>query len=296
MGRELKRVPLDFAWPRGEIWGGYLNPYWRQRRECPACAGTGLAPMAHLFRDQWYGYRHFDPVAYGAKPIPRGHPKILAMAERNMSGGPPGGLAVQQEVDRLYRDCFAGHWHHHLIQADVDALIAANRLGDFTREPRTEEQREVVRQKVAAGGNSWLPESNGYIPTAEEINEWSIGGMGHDGINASVCIEARCQREGAEYRCAECLGSGDLWPSPEVEAAYEAWEPTEPPDGPGYQLWQTTSEGSPASPVFATLEELCDWCAGNATTFASFTATAEEWREMLDAGFVRHKEGCNIFI
>jgi hypothetical protein len=37
MGRELKRVALDFNWPIGEIWHGYLNPYSTRKRECPLC-------------------------------------------------------------------------------------------------------------------------------------------------------------------------------------------------------------------------------------------------------------------
>lgn len=40
-------------------------------------------------------------------------------------------------------------------------------------------------------------------------------------------------------------------------------EMMEPPVGEGYQLWETTSEGSPISPVFTTLEELCDWYMEN---------------------------------
>jgi len=57
--------------------------------------------------------------------------------------------------------------------------------------------------------------------------------------------------------------------------------PFDPPEGEGYQLWETTSEGSPSSPVFKTLDELCEWCAENATTFASNKATKEQWRKML---------------
>lgn len=34
-------------------------------------------------------------------------------------------------------------------------------------------------------------------------------------------------------------------------------------------------------------KELAPWAAENATTFADFRATAEEWREMLDGGVVR---------
>lgn len=69
-----------------------------------------------------------------------------------------------------------------------------------------------------------------------------------------------------------------------------------PPIGDGYQLWETTSEGSPVSPVFETLDELCEWCESNATTFADFKTTKEEWRKMLSEDCVCHKEGNIIFI
>lgn len=70
----------------------------------------------------------------------------------------------------------------------------------------------------------------------------------------------------------------------------------EPPKGKGYQLWEDVSEGSPISPVFKTLDELCAWAEKNATTFASFKATKEEWKKMLSDEFVYHKEGNTMFI
>ena len=54
--------------------------------------------------------------------------------------------------------------------------------------------------------------------------------------------------------------------------------------------------GEPYSPVFKTLEALAEWCEVNATTFGSFRATKEEWMNMLDANFVCHKAGNNIFL
>ena len=51
----------------------------------------------------------------------------------------------------------------------------------------------------------------------------------------------------------------------------------DPPSGPGWQLWETTSAGSPVSPVFATPEELAEWCESNATFFADIGGTKEEW-------------------
>lgn len=69
-----------------------------------------------------------------------------------------------------------------------------------------------------------------------------------------------------------------------------------PPKGEGYQLWETTTEGSPMSPVFTTLDELCEWCEINATTFAHFKATKEQWKSMLEDDCVCHKEGNVVFL
>ena len=45
----------------------------------------------------------------------------------------------------------------------------------------------------------------------------------------------------------------------------------------GWQLYETTSEGTPVSPVFATLEELAQWCEHGATVFADNRWTAAQW-------------------
>lgn len=48
MGRELRRVPLDFDWPLKERWKGYVNPHYH---ECPECKGRGeTASMQFLMR------------------------------------------------------------------------------------------------------------------------------------------------------------------------------------------------------------------------------------------------------
>lgn len=73
-------------------------------------------------------------------------------------------------------------------------------------------------------------------------------------------------------------------------------EPHDPPTGLGYQLWETTTEGSPQSPVFATLDALATWCETHATTFADFRATKAQWLQMFGDGQVYHQEGQNIFI
>lgn len=51
----------------------------------------------------------------------------------------------------------------------------------------------------------------------------------------------------------------------------------DPPMGDGYQLWETTTEGSPISPVFVTLEELAEWCEDGATIIGFQKIAKEEW-------------------
>ena len=45
----------------------------------------------------------------------------------------------------------------------------------------------------------------------------------------------------------------------------------------GWQLYETTSEGTPVSPVFATAEELAAWCEDGATVTARLKWTREQW-------------------
>lgn len=236
MGREIKRVPLDFDWPLNERWAGFLNPY-PGPDKCPHCAGSGLSPDAKRLSDEWYGYAHFEPAMTGSKPLTIDTPAVRAFAERNVSHGSgfygSGEESVRREAYRL-TSMWNTQWVHHLEQADVDALIAESRLWDFTR--------------------------NGVEhPTAEQINEWSISGFGHDALNQYICVKAKALRLGVEYLCAHCDGSGEEWKTNAHQSLYESWQRVEPPTGDGYQVWETVSEGSPVSPVFATADECVRW-------------------------------------
>lgn len=61
--------------------------------------------------------------------------------------------------------------------------------------------------------------------------------------------------------CTTCSGEGRLDAYDGQSADIEAWEPTNPPTGDGWQLWETTSDGSPISPVFPTDQALAAWMA-----------------------------------
>ena len=56
------------------------------------------------------------------------------------------------------------------------------------------------------------------------------------------------------------IWQGFLMPDGLTEEEEDSWTDTEPPEGEGYQVWETVSEGSPVSPVFQEEYELIDWC------------------------------------
>lgn len=258
MSREIRRVPANFRWPLKKVWGGYVRPALFQEVDCPDCT-RGYSPFAQNLYAQWYGQVAFDPTSTGSTPIASDHPIMRARAERNVNRSPEyygtGEAAIVKEATRLAA-LFNGAWSHHLTQDDVDALVARDRLWDFTRVPRDDQQRADVAKKIAEGGNSWLPYDNGYRPTAAEVNEWSLQGLGHDSSNAWIVIAARCLAAGVDECCATCKGDGSLEAYPGQREESEAWERRHPPTGEAWQVWETTSEGSPISPVFVERDDV----------------------------------------
>jgi hypothetical protein len=265
MGREVKRVALDFNWPLNEVWEGFLMPDRFSETPCEACcydkpptimdrlfpvprSGTGYSPHAQHLHNLWYGYTPFDPASTGSAPLRHDTPAVRRFAERNVAHSPDfygaGEWAIVREARRLAA-LWNGQWCHHLSQDDVDVLVAAGRLMDFTHTWSREDGWQKIEPPVT--------------PAAAQVNEWSLSGFGHDSINAMIVIRARCEREGFSDTCPACGGHGSTEAYEGQRAEAEAWERSEPPMGEGWQLWETVTEGSPVSPVFATSEELAAW-------------------------------------
>lgn len=272
MGRTVKRVPLDFDWPLNKVWSGYVRSENLNPLPCPHCK-NGASLAAQTLTDRWYGYSPFRPEERGSKPFRPDGPEAKAWAKRQIDHAPEyygtGPVAHSREAVRICQ-LWNRKWLHHLNQDDVDALVAANRLMDLTH--------------TWSSDTGWVP--NGHRPTAEEVNRWSLFGFGHDSINQWVVVKAECKRLGQPYACEHCGGSGDVFADDDHRQAYESWEQTEPPEGNAWQMWETTSEGSPISPPCETAWQLAKWLAGTgAYTNGNDTATADEWLAMIQDGY-----------
>jgi len=69
-------------------------------------------------------------------------------------------------------------------------------------------------------------------------------------------------------RFAKLAGIASKYECPEVQI--------DPPNGEGYQIWETVSEGSPISPVFRAPELLAQWMVDHDTSITR-DATFEIW-------------------
>lgn len=284
MGREVRRVPLNFTWPIDETWDGFLNPHYDACRDCDSCGGTGYSPDAKRFSDEWYGNQPFDYKAYGVEQISPYDEHLRKVIEAKilhsdklveageyednyyLRGFATRELAVAAEIARMW-NYYRKQWLCHLNQDDVDALVEAGRLFDFTHH--------------WTRGDGWQPNDPATPPAAEAVNRWALSSMGHDSINCSVCVEARCKREGVSIECEACAGEASIWESPEAKELAEAWEKADPPSGEGYQLWETVSEGSPVTPVFTTPRELAEWLVKNDDSVTADT-TLDQWIRFIE--------------
>ena len=220
MGRELKRVPLDFKWPMEMVWKGYVNPY--RSVQCKACEGSGYSEKAMEYKNNWYGIgsNNWKPNPYHA------------------------GWRYRPDSRK-----------YNLTQLEVDALVKHGRISELCKD--------------------------GHHPTPEDVREFLLrDSMGLDGISKWVCLSATAEAEGWDTTCPFCDGTGEHWFSEEIRELHENWREEDPPTGEGYQLWSNTDEGSPVSPVFASMEELAEWCVNGATIFGSDRLTYEQWMEM----------------
>jgi hypothetical protein len=208
MGREVKRVAMNFDWQLHKVWKGYLNPYYK---ECSDCKGSGYT---------------------------KAHKRLSNLVSLLMISG---------------EDSLRGRCHPYLDEA-----------------PLFQTQGETC-------GKDMAELTTGLAGRAPNF-------MGHDSIdrwNAEKKIIKAAGLPDNWGTCPSCQGDGkDL----SMKKQYDEWKSEEPPKGEGYQIWETVSEGSPISPVFADPEKLADWMVENDESLTKNT-TKEQWIKFISEGW-----------
>ena len=290
MGREVRRVSLDFNWPLGEVWEGFLNPFYQK---CPVCTGSRgysdiylmledftrilllAASESDLRPDNYY------PIQ-GRKLFPKGNPKQW-----------PWDTNPVEVLEAIAGDRMSSE----------DAWII-RRLARLNKHPGVFLSHRARYQWVGSTRRVVLdPSGPMFYPHPFLVEDYGIGDVGktlHTFVRKLGCQPGFSMWEGRwglqkailayhgyevddslpdELKCSFCKGEGI---HPDVLEDFKNWKPYDPPEGIGYQLWETTSEGSPISPVCRTPEELASWLSENkASAFGHETLSYEGWLEFI---------------
>jgi hypothetical protein len=232
MGRQLRRVALDFEWPLNKVWKGFINPI---QGPCPEDQKT-------CFRGQTAAGLWLDTIT-----------RFLV-------------IVADDALDAGKRKERGGSWPHpYLVDMPTAPTYEIPRdtpremLGPILAErhrnrdkyviPPSKDLAELLSALMAKGGNP--KGSFGFMGTGAA---WDI----QRAIFAAAGIDPK-----GWGQCPVCKGEGM---DPAIMEAHNAWEEYEPPEGPGYQLWETVSEGSPISPVFPTRETFIEYLTSKGST------------------------------
>lgn len=221
MARHVKRVPLYFDAPLGEVWSGYRLPSQFELEECSACQGAGTTPA----------YNWLLKLACAMGMLAGDHEKEAV------------GQRMHPYVATL-RNISYGHMHH-------------------PTDPRPGKEFARVIEGLTGGETDFGP----FGMTPHHIAHHLIGTAGLPRTWG---------------HCEACKGEGEVERYPGQRADKETWEPSDPPEGPGWQLWETTSAGSPITPVFKTPEDLAEWCVrSHVYLYADIQASYQLWLDII---------------
>lgn len=210
MGREIRRVPLDFDWPLDKIWEGFLTPDRLDGETCPDCNGSGQTHFG------WW-LQHFSYLM-----------GMLAEDVREQERGKP--------MHPWLREFPHPHGHFEYPVKD---------------DPKSGPGRFIIDRPSTDAVDFFAVLMD--VPP-EKITGSLFGQDPHYAVMRKLM-----EVTGVGVSCKACEGHGSTEKYPGQRAEAEAWEPSDPPKGDGWQLWETVSEGSPISPVFATADGLAAW-------------------------------------
>jgi len=240
MGRELRRVPLDFNWPLNKVWEGFLNPL---HKPCPEDQKT-------CFRGQTAAAQWMDTIARF----------LVTVADDALDGG--------RRKER------GGSWPHpYLVEMptspryDIPQSTPQEQLGPiFAERQRNPAKYVIPPSKDLAELLSALMTKKGYPAGSFGFMDTGAAWYIQEAIFTAAGIDPEVWG-----KCPVCKGEGI---DPAAKEAYDAWKETPVPEGPGWQLWETVSEGSPISPVLPTREAFVEYLVSKGSTRSAAEAFA----------------------
>lgn len=245
MGREVRRVPLDWDWPINKVWEGFLEPDELRLPTCEDCGGSGYSGAGAWLKTLCYRLMMLASDALYDQPRGKGmHPWLaedrypptrtlytpVSEWERE---------SARQEIARCEADGQAAHHLNYRYVKEGSTKLAGYEV--------VRPSEEIVDLFAGLSGRS-----------REQLSRGGIMGMGGEYMAARKIVDAAGLDPDDWGHCPTCGGEGSVG-TPEQRKARDAWEPIEPPTGEGWQLWETVSEGSPISPVFPDAEGLIRW-------------------------------------
>lgn len=223
MGREIKRVPVDFNWPLDEVWEGYLTPEKYQEDPCPDC-----------YKLDSYGNR---TGGTGSTPASKWVEAALYL--------------IGMMADDIRSQGFAGTEHEFTAYGDNRAklhpyLVELQKINVYEHRRPSADILELVQGVTGRAGLTAHGRTCGMDPGGD------FSRKGLDALKKAAGVDEKWGW------CPTCNGHGWVEKYPNQRAEGEAWaeEDHGPPVGDGWQVWETVSEGSPISPVFADREDL----------------------------------------
>jgi hypothetical protein len=191
MGREVKRVPLDFNHPLNKVWSGYINPYYK---ECP----DPLCEAGNTSDAMWLSnIVHLLLIAGEEGARGRLHPWLAELPLRPKNPPTPrmaeltAGLAGRSPGRPFGHDCL-DRWEatNKIIAAaglDRDAWAICPTCKGSGIDPETEAKYEAWERTEPPVGEGWqlwetVSEGSPISPVfqdAETLAQWMVGGALH---------------------------------------------------------------------------------------------------------------------
>jgi hypothetical protein len=265
MGREVKRVPLDFDWPLDKVWKGYVLPESLRGSQCPDCEG-GQTHLGWWVQNVTYLVGMLAADVHDQQHGQGLHPWLANFSRAH------------------------GHWEYlrdvawvHINDIPDRPVTGTSRW--VVDRPGPKEQsldffhgllRAYFKIRAESGDEYAYLYQDRDLPSRDEVGSTlgSSSSTGNMDLSHAI-LGILTHAAGVDFVCRTCDGDGVLEDFPGQKAERHAWfeadhyEEDGPPVGEGWQLWETVSEGSPISPVFDSAEKLAEWLCSPSYTWGA---------------------------